>query len=173
MKKHMRLVTLAVSAAFACGGALADKPDFAGGGKQGKPDKEYKEKGGKQGKPDREYREKGDKRDDHRGGSVELRFGDDSRRALADYFGMQARSGNCPPGLAKKRNGCLPPGQAKKWAKGRPLPGDLRFNDLPRDLLMRLPPPPPNHRYVQVAGDVLMIAVGSMLVVDAVEDLFR
>ena len=38
---------------------------------------------------------------------------------------------------------------------------------------MRLAPPPPNHRYVQVAGDVLMIAVGTGLVVDAIEDILR
>ena len=44
---------------------------------------------------------------------------------------------------------------------------------VPQDLLLRLPPPPPQHRYVQVAGDVLLIAVGSSMVVDAIEDITR
>ena len=83
------------------------------------------------------------------------------------------KGGKCPPGLAKKGNGCMPPGQAKKWAMGRPLPRDVAYHDLPRDLLIRLPAPPVGHRYVQVAGDVLLIAVGSSMVVDAIQDILR
>jgi hypothetical protein len=49
----------------------------------------------------------------------------------------------------------------------------LRYYDLPRDLLMRLPPAPAGHRYVRVAADILLIAVGSSMVIDAVEDLVR
>ena len=143
---------------FATGHALAEKPAWAGNDKHerhGKPQKDTYD--------DRE----------RNGLRIELRFGDDSRRQVYDYYGTQARAGKCPPGLAKKGNGCLPPGQAKKWQMGRPLPGDLRYHELPRDLLMRLPPPPPQHRYVQVAGDILMIAVGTGMVVDAIEDILR
>jgi Ni/Co efflux regulator RcnB len=107
------------------------------------------------------------------GGAVAFRFDSDARTAIADYYGAQVRAGKCPPGLAKKNNGCQPPGQAKKWHVGQPLPADLRYASLPSDLLRRLPPPPPKHRYVQVAGDVLMIAVGTSMVVDAVEDILR
>jgi Ni/Co efflux regulator RcnB len=145
----LRLAILALSAAFAAGPTLADKPDWAGGGKHGK------------------------KRDD-RGGQSAGRFDDSHRRIIAEYYGGQSHQGRkCPPGLAKKNNGCLPPGQAKKWGMGRPLPGDLRTYDLPRDLLMRLPPAPAGHRYVRVAADILLIAVGSSMVIDAVEDLVR
>jgi len=33
--------------------------------------------------------------------------------------------------------------------------------------------PPPGHRYVRVATDILMIAIGTGLVVDAIQDLGR
>lgn len=105
--------------------------------------------------------------------SVEFRFGDQDRRVVSDYYGGQVKAGHCPPGLAKKGNGCMPPGQAKKWARGRPLPADVVFYDLPRDLIVRLPPPPEGHRYVRVAGDVLLIAIGTSMVVDAVQDILR
>jgi hypothetical protein len=107
------------------------------------------------------------------GVTVDLRFTSDDRRIVMDYYGTQARKGNCPPGLAKKNNGCLPPGQAKKWQRGRPLPSDAAYYDLPRELSVRLRVPPPNHRYVQIAGDILMIAIGTSMVIDAIEDIAR
>ena len=79
----------------------------------------------------------------------------------------------CPPGLAKKHNGCLPPGQAKKWAIGRPLPREVVFYELPPPLVVQLGPPPGGYRYVRVANDVLLIALGSGMVIDAVADLGR
>lgn len=136
------------------------------------------EKGGKHGKGNGEARheqrhEGGHGKDRDDGGRVEFRFGDDERLAVREYYGDRVRGGHCPPGLAKKGNGCMPPGQAKKWAKGRPLPRDIVYYDLPPDLIVRLPSPPVGHRYVQVAGDVLMIAVGTSMVVDAVQDILR
>lgn len=146
------LSALALFALVAAGPALADKPDWAGGGKN---------------------RQQAQRHDD-RGGSAASRFTDQHRRIIADYYGGQTQPGRkCPPGLAKKNNGCMPPGQAKKWGMGRPLPGDLRYYELPRDLLMRLPPAPAGHRYVRVAADILLIAVGSSMVLDAMEDLVR
>lgn len=91
--------------------------------------------------------------------------------AIRQYFGQQFRSGHCPPGLAKKNNGCLPPGQAKKWGIGQPLPGGLPYYPLPADLLARLLPPPAGYQYIRVASDVLLMAVGSRLIIDAVRDL--
>lgn len=155
MKSHSLTAALLVATLFAANGAaLAEKPDWTGGGKA---------KHGKHEERNDSRRERGDA----------LRFNDDSRRIIFDYYGTQARAGHCPPGLAKRNNGCQPPGQAKKWRIGQALPGDLRYHDLPRDILMRLPPPPSQHRYVQVAGDILMIAVGTSMVVDAVEDILR
>ncbi len=79
----------------------------------------------------------------------------------------------CPPGLAKKHNGCMPPGQAKKWKVGHPLPREVIFYDVPPPLVIRIGPPPSGHRYVRVAGDILMIAIGTRMVVDAINDLGR
>ena len=141
------------------------------------------EKGGKNGKGhEKERVERYDDRRDDKGRDsrherddvrVEFRFGDDHRRVVSDYYGPQVRGGKCPPGLAKKGNGCMPPGQAKKWAMGRPLPRDVVFYELPHDLIVRMPPPPVGHRYVRVAGDVLLIAVGTSMVVDALQDILR
>lgn len=156
---------IAAGLVAASGTAHADKPDWAGGGKHGKQEKRS---------DDRRDNDREGSRDNRRDGPrIEFRFSDNDRRALVDYYGGQARQGKCPPGLAKKRNGCLPPGQAKKWQRGYPLPHDVAFHDLPREILIRLPSPPPQHRYVQVAGDILLIAVGTSMVVDAVEDILR
>ena len=90
---------------------------------------------------------------------------------IRQYFGQQFAAGRCPPGLAKKNNGCLPPGQAKAWALRQPLPGGLPYYPLPSDLLARLLPPPAGYQYIRVAGDVLLMAIGSRMIVDAVCDL--
>jgi len=77
--------------------------------------------------------------------------------------------GHCPPGLAKK--GCIPPGQAKKWRRGHPLPHEVIYYDLSPRMARKLGRPPAGHRYVRVAQDILLIAVGTGMVVDAVYDL--
>lgn len=105
--------------------------------------------------------------------SVNLGFGTQQQRAAQDYYGAQARAGKCPPGLAKKNNGCLPPGQAKKWHKGQALPRDVQYYPLPNELVVRMGVPPAGHKYIRVAGDILLVAVGTMMVVDAIEDLMR
>ena len=53
------------------------------------------------------------------------------------------------------------------------MPSDLKYYELPKELRIRLPAPPPNHQYVRVAGDILMIAIGSRMVIDAIEDIMR
>lgn len=158
MSNPPTLLAVCLAGLLACSGpVLADKPSWAGGGKHDKHDDRSDER-----------------HDGHRHSSGPgYYFDDDVRYTLRDYYGRQASAGQCPPGLAKKHNGCQPPGQAKKWRKGQALPADLRYYDLPHELLLRLPPPPPRHRYVQVAGDVLLIAIGSSMVIDAVEDLLR
>ena len=171
MHTTVRLTSLLLAGLFAASmPAFAEKPDWAGGGKHGNKHENRGDRDDRGGRDDRNYRD--DRYDDRRSGG-QYRFNDDSRRMLIDYYGGQARAGHCPPGLAKKGNGCMPPGQAKKWRRGYALPADVRYYPLAPEILMRLPPPPPQHRYVQVAGDILMIAVGSSMVVDAVEDILR
>jgi len=100
-------------------------------------------------------------------------FSDQHRTAIHEYYAEQFRTGRCPPGLAKKRNGCMPPGQAKKWKVGHPLPREVVYYDLPPAVVMQIGPPPSGHRYVRVASDILLIAIGTGMIVDAIDDLSR
>ena len=146
-----RILALGIALILAATPALADKPNWAGDGQ-------------KDSNHDRKQRQN-DNQNNH--------FDDHHRTIMHNYYSEQYRTGQCPPGLAKKHNGCLPPGQAKKWSVGRALPRDIIFYDLPREVAVQLGPPPSRHRFVRVANDILMIAVGTGLVVDAIEDLGR
>lgn len=168
----MRKIALKTSYTLACliagilaaGPVLADKPAWAGSGKnQEKNDMR-----------DARNRDKGPDRDGDRQGRREGgHFADQHRSMVREYYGERFRAGKCPPGLAKKNNGCMPPGQAKKWQVGRPLPRDVIYYDLPHTLVVQLGRPPAGHRYVRVAADILLIAVGTAMVVDAIQDLDR
>jgi Ni/Co efflux regulator RcnB len=97
---------------------------------------------------------------------------DRDRNTVYSYYRNQYAAGNCPPGLAKKNNGCLPPGQAKKlWAMGQPLPGSVAFYPLPGALLAMLSPAPAGYQYVQVANDILLMAIGTRMIAAAIADL--
>jgi Ni/Co efflux regulator RcnB len=100
-------------------------------------------------------------------------FVDNQRTLVRDYYDEQFRRGFCPPGLAKKQNGCMPPGQLRKWEIGRPLPREVIFHDLPQGLVVQLGLPPAGYRYVRVASDILLIAIGTGMVIDAIRDLGR
>ncbi|GHU28873.1 hypothetical protein AGMMS50256_12270 [Betaproteobacteria bacterium] len=67
----------------------------------------------------------------------------------------------------------MPRVSSRAWSRGRPLPRSVVYYDLPPALVVELGPPPHGHRYVRVAGDILMIAVGTGLVVDALQDIFH
>ena len=100
-------------------------------------------------------------------------FEDRHRVVVQEYYVTEFRAGRCPPGLAKRNNGCMPPGQAKKWHVGHPLPRDVIFYDLPPALIVQIGAPPPGYRYVRVAADILLIAIGTGLVIEAIADLGR
>lgn len=102
-----------------------------------------------------------------------FRIGERERGIVMDYYAAPAHASHCPPGLAKKGKGCMPPGQARKWRVGHPLGRDIVQYDLPVDLARRLSAPPEGHRYVRVAADILLIALGTAMVVDAIEDIVR
>jgi hypothetical protein len=98
-------------------------------------------------------------------------FNDTQRATVRSYYAPQLRAGKCPPGLAKKNNGCQPPGQARQWQLGQPLPASVVFHPVPNSVSVRIGLPPPGHEYVRVAADILLIAIGTRLVIDAIEDL--
>lgn len=151
------------------GSALADKPSR---GAHGKAEKHQQQESQKR-NPDRDH----NVRSFSQKGSDDFReqryFGDRHRAVIHDYYAEQFRSGHCPPGLAKKHNGCMPPGQAKQWTLGRQLPRSVIYYDLPPTILMQLGPPPPRHRYIRVANDILLITIGTGMVMDAISDLSR
>ena len=158
-------LALVIGGMLAAGPLMADKPSWAGAGKGGN---------------DQHTEKKGDQRDDaaksrHEAPSAEKHghFDDRHRAAVREYYDDQFRSGHCPPGLAKKHNGCMPPGQAKKWQVGQPLPRDVIYYSVPQPLVVQIGPPPPGHRYVRVATDILLIAIGTGMVVDAIQDMGR
>lgn len=151
------ICALGMVLALATGNVLADKPSWAGGGKH-KEEKSHSTHSTTSVQSNT---------------SINFQFSIDDRTAVVNYYGAQASKGNCPPGLAKKNNGCQPPGQAKKWHVGQPLDKDVVVYDLPKEVRVLLPAPPINHRYVQIAGDILLIAVGTSMVVDAIQDITR
>ena len=102
---------------------------------------------------------------------LEAYVGDQDRYVIHDYYADQFERGHCPPGLAKKNNGCLPPGQAKKWHIGEQLPDDVEYHELPDQLLRELSRLPEGYKLIRVGVDILKIAVGTRLVLEAIEDL--
>ncbi len=174
MRRFIFLVSLAsalaFSAVFVVRPALADKPSKA----VGKGAEKHSQKGSQGKQKQGKGHDQGVSSD--KGGhgvKVSQYFSEEDRMYIHKYYGDRFRSGHCPPGLAKKGNGCMPPGQAKKWMIGRPLPREVVFYDPPPEVLVHLGPAPSRHRYVRVASDILLIAVGTGMVVDAVEDIGR
>ena len=90
---------------------------------------------------------------------------------VREYYEPRWRAGRCPPGLAKKHNGCMPPGQARKWHVGQRLPQGVVYYPVPQPVVMQLGVPPSGYRYVRVAGDILLLAVGTSMVVDAIQGI--
>lgn len=163
--------------------AFAEKPEWAGkGGKNEKHEKQDKHRPSQRDDRNDRYEQRDDRRDGPRassapGVSVNIQigsyFGEPQRRAAYSYYEPRFKAGNCPPGLAKKNNGCMPPGQAKKWRKGYALPHDVVYYPVPNAVSVQLGLPPAGYKYVRVAADILLIAVGTSMVVDAIEDLGR
>jgi len=174
LKKSLVLVFV-LTGIVAVGPVLAEKPPWAGGGKGNPPPKP----GEPPEKYDREAPGKDGPHADRKApppapggpGQGHRYFSDHQRIVIHDYYAGQYKKGKCPPGLARKHNGCMPPGQAKKWAIGKPLPPGVVYYNLPQPVLVQLGPPPPNHRYVRVAQDILLLATGTAMVVDAIDDL--
>ncbi|MET0553229.1 MAG: hypothetical protein ABW221_09335 [Vicinamibacteria bacterium] len=144
----LRIVTALLAATLVCPSlGLAKKPDKA---KQKKAKEE-------QGSPD---------------GRLIVTFDVRHRQVAREYFVETRGRGKCPPGLAKKNNGCLPPGQAKKrYAVGRRLSERVVLEEPPPELIVRIGRPPDGYRYAVLDGDLIKLAVGTLLVVDAIEGL--
>ena len=89
-------------------------------------------------------------------------FNDRDREGVRRYWVDTVGRGNCPPGLAKKR-----------YVVGQRLPAAVVVQPLPPVLLTRLGPAPRGYEYAVVDGDVVKLAVGTRLVVDAISALLN
>ena len=160
--KTGKTLTLLLAGLLVTAGVMAEKPDFAAGGKNGKAkhNQVQEQQGDESKSKDRQY-------------EVGGYFRDEQRTAVYNYYSEQYRVGKCPPGLAKKNNGCMPPGQARKWSVGQPLPQDVVYYPVPPAIVVQLGVPPSGQRYVRVASDILLIAIGTRMVVDGIQDLGR
>ena len=154
-------LALVIGGLLGAGPAMGDKPEWAGKGK------------GKSAHNDRSHDDGKSRADSDRHSAPQRSHFEERHRVLArEYYGEQFQGGrHCPPGLKKKNNGCMPPGQAKKWTVGRPLPREVIYYEVPQPLVVQIGPPPRGYRYVRVADDILMIAIGTGMVVDAIQNL--
>jgi Ni/Co efflux regulator RcnB len=128
-------------------------------------------------KEHRQERSRDDDRGHHQRGQLSpgagAHFGDPHRSYVREYYAKEHGRGHCPPGLANKHHGCVPPGHAKKWQIGQPIPRGIVYYDLPQPLVVQIGIPPAGYRYVRAASDILLIAIGSGMVIDAINDLGR
>lgn len=180
LRGALRAGFLSVSLACLAFSAAAEKPEklekHGKGHSQGHKERDSREVRGERdtgGERDGRYAERGSNNTSSVQVNIQLGgfFGEPQRMAVREYYEPQIRAGKCPPGLAKKGNGCQPPGQAKKWRMGQPLPGTVTVYPVPRAVTLQIGLPPAGYKYVRVASDILLIAIGTGMVIDAIEDL--
>ena len=156
-----------ISALLACTPAYADQDKSSQDNGHGKADQHERE--GRRG--DYHAEPRGDRRDDRHVGNEQPYFTAGHRVIVHQYYAGEFAHGRCPPGLAKKRNGCMPPGLARRWVLGQPLPREVVYYALPPAVSINLGRPPAGAHYVRVANDILLVAVGTGMVLDALTDL--
>lgn len=151
-KKRIIEIALVLFVAVAAGGpALARKPDALGNSGTQQSSQEHPASAHAQ--PD--------------GRDSDVYFNEDRRILIRNFYARSPKSGDCPPGLARKNNGCHPPGQLKKWRRGEPLPSDVVYQELPDALIEQLGRRPEGRQIIQVDSDVLLISTATGLVLDA------
>jgi hypothetical protein len=53
----------------------------------------------------------------------------------------------------------------------RPLPRDVIYYSVPQSVVIQLGAPPSGQRYVRVGSDILLLAIGTGMVIDAIQNL--
>ena len=56
---------------------------------------------------------------------------------------------------------------------GQPLARNVTYYQVPRPLVIQIGEPPSGYRYVRVSSDILLMAIGTRMIVDAIQDLGR
>ncbi len=199
MRKNFLAVLLITGILTITNTALADKPSWAGGDKNGnmheqndsykgnkKDDRhsdnnnrnqsneknyQHSENGNRDQSNDKNYQHADDRYKNGHDGKRNNYFKEEHRQVINKYYTEHYSHGHCPPGYAKRQDGCRPRGHARNWQVGRQLPREVIFYDIPPQVTVLLGPPPSHHRYVRVASDILLITIGTGMIVDAIQDL--
>ena len=174
-----RSFVLVLALALAGTASFAEKPEWAGAGGKGDKDSKHEKKHGNKhdGRQESDQFEsssegkKSGKKHHEKQLKAGYYFDDPQRVVINNYYGNEFKAGRCPPGLAKKHNGCMPPGQAKKYRVGQRLPSNVIYYQVPQTVIYQLGAAPSGYRYVRVASDILLLAVGTGMVVDAIQNL--
>ena len=96
---------------------------------------------------------------------VSVAFTRDEIAIINGYFAQHPV--NTGPGQQKKqKNKGLPPGIAKNLERGKPLPPGIAKQQLPGDLIRRLPPVRPGYERVVVDGRVLLVEIATQVIHD-------
>ena len=172
IKAKQLFIIISASTFLWNGTAFADKPSWAGN-EQGKSEQHGNKHGNKHKDKHKDKHESEDAGRQSEQRNLDVYFSTQHISLVRDYYQEDVRKHGCPKGLAKKNNGCMPPGQAKKWRKGQALARDIVYVDVPRSVISIVGAAPAGHRYVRVANDILLIAIGTSMVVDAIEDILR
>lgn len=103
---------------------------------------------------------------------VRVVFSERDIAVIRDYYAPRRGHGHphgYPPGLAKKDK--VPPGHAKKFRRGEPLPRELAWRAMPRELEERLSRLPDGYVRIVVGADIGIMNVRTRVVMDLLEDI--
>ncbi|HSV82287.1 MAG TPA: hypothetical protein VLK85_24100 [Ramlibacter sp.] len=91
------------------------------------------------------------------------------RKAVQAWLARNQGAGKpCLAGWARHGSRCVAPSGTPAWRIGVAVPSGARLDHVPPGLLASLPPAPPGNAYALVSGDIVLMASGSRIVVDAV-----
>ena len=96
-------------------------------------------------------------------------FSKDEIAIIQDYY-AQHRADAGKGQQKKQKSKPLPPGIAKNLSRGKPLPPGIAKQQLPADLVQRLPPVRPGYERVIVDGRLLLVAVATQVIADVLSD---
>jgi hypothetical protein len=96
-------------------------------------------------------------------------FTKDEIAIIHDYY-AQPNDGAGKGQQKKPKSKPLPPGITKNLTRGKPLPPGIAKQELPNDLIQRLPPVRDGYERVMVDGRLLLVAVATQVIADVLSD---
>jgi hypothetical protein len=97
-------------------------------------------------------------------------FSKDEIAIIRNYY-AQAQNDAGKGQQKKQTSKPLPPGIAKNLTRGKPLPPGIAKQQLPADLIQRLPPVSVGYERVIVDGRLLLVAVATQVIADILSDV--